>query len=84
MGFPKHIYRQASSMLTQRRQQAELEASQRKQELYVAIPELLDIERQLSDCGRGVIAAVAARQGDARALVEQMKNRSLALQQRRA
>ena len=84
MGFPKHIYRQASSILTQRRQQAELEASQRKQELYFAIPELRDIERQLSDCGRGVIAAVAARTGDARALVEQMKNRSLALQQRRA
>lgn len=84
MGFPKHIYRQASSILTQRRQQAELEASARKQELYTALPELRDIEQQLADCGRGVIAAVAARSGDARALVEQMKTRSLALQQRRA
>ncbi len=83
MGFPKHIYRQASDLLTQRRQNAESEALSRKQELYSALPELRDIERQLSDCGRGVIAAVAARAGDARVLVEQMKNRSLALQERR-
>ncbi len=84
MGFPKHIYRQASSLLTDRRQKAEQEAILRKQELYAALPELRDIERQLSDCGRGVIAAVAARNGDARLLVEQMKERSLALQKRRS
>ena len=84
MGFPKHIYRQAASMLTDRRQKAEQEAIIRKQELYSALPELRDIERQLSDCGRGVIAAVAARNGDARVLVEQMKERSLALQKRRS
>lgn len=83
MGFPKHIYRKATSMLTERRQKAEQEALIRKRELYDAIPELADIERQLSDCGRGVIAAVAAKQGNARLLVEQMKERSLALQTQR-
>lgn len=83
MGFPKHIYRKANSILTDRRQKAEQEALIRKRELYDAIPELADIERQLSDCGRGVIAAVAARSGDARMLVERMKERSLALQAKR-
>lgn len=83
MGFPKHIYRQASSILNDRRQKAESDALIRKQELYSALPELQEIERQLANCGRGVIAAVAAGSGQARQLVEQMKDRSLALQARR-
>ena len=83
MGFPKHIFRKANSILSQRRQEAERLGSKNKYELQEAIPELRDIERQLSDCGRGVIAAVAAQNGNARQIVEQLKNRSLALQQRR-
>lgn len=84
MGFPKHIFRKANQILSQRRQEAEQLAVHQKQELYSAIPELRDIEKQLSDCGRGVIAAVAAQNGDARRIVELMKERSLALQARRS
>ncbi len=83
MGFPKHIYRQATAILSKRKQEAEFQAEEHKRELYSAVPELAEIERQLADCGRGLIAAVAARQGEARAMVEQLKYRSLALQEKR-
>ncbi len=84
MGFPKHIYRQATAILSQRRQEAEYQASVHKAEFYDAVPELRSIEAQLADCGRGVIAAVAARSGDVRMRVEELKLRSLSLQQRRS
>lgn len=83
MGFPKHIFRKANSILSQRRQDAQLKHNDYRAELHHAIPELRDIERELAECGRGVIAAVAAQNGNARLVVEQLKNRSLALQKRR-
>ncbi len=83
MGFPKHIYRQASAILSQRKQEAEFKAEEHKRELHSEVPALAEIESQLSDCGRGLIAAVAARGGNARAMVDQLKYRSLALQEKR-
>ncbi len=82
MGFPKHIYRKANAILSERRQTAQRNAELTKQDLYHAIPQLLDIEKQLSDCGRGLIAAVAAGKSS-RDMVEQLKNRSLSLQEQR-
>ena len=83
MGFPKHIYRKANSILADRRQKAEDLGEQQKEEIYAAIPELRQIEQQLAETGRGVIAAVAARSGDVRQIVESLKQRSLTLQERR-
>lgn len=83
MGFPKQIVRRANAILSQRRQEAERRGAQQKAELYTAIPRLGEIEQELSDCGRGVIAAVAAQSGNARAVVEQMKAKSLSLQAER-
>ncbi len=84
MGFPKHIHRQAKEILAQRRQSAEYQARCNKEALYDAFPELWEIEQKLADCGRSLIAVIAARSGEARAMVEQLKLRSLSLQQRRS
>ena len=84
MGFPKHIYRKANSILNDRRHQAENEHLRHKEDLYAALPELRQIEQQLQEVGRHLIASVASDPQNARQLVEQLKNRSLALQQRRS
>lgn len=84
MGFPKHIYRQANSILLERRHYAEEIGYRQKMEIYSAIPQLQSIEKQLSEIGRNLIASVAAKNGNAREIVEILKQKSLALQEQRS
>ena len=79
MGFPKHIYRKANSILADRRQKAEDLGEQQREEIYAAIPELRQIEQQLAETGRGVIAAVAARSGEALRFIRSIEDDEIRL-----
>lgn len=83
MGYDKRVYAAANEELARRRYRASSEAQAHLAEVYQKIPEISEIDRELSMTGFSVARAVI-QQNDSYQKIEQLRKRNLYLQQRRA
>lgn len=83
MGYDKRIYAAVNDELAQRRYQASLQAQSHLEEVYQKIPEIRQIDRQLSMTGISVARAVIQHE-QSHQIIEQLRRQNLDLQQRRA
>lgn len=80
MGYTKDVYDKANSELENRRFTAEREYAARKDEVFVKLPRIKEIEYELSNIYSKVAKAVLTDKTDARSRLEQIKQNSLKLQ----
>lgn len=84
MGYPKEVYDRAWQQLEAQRRGAEETTDARQEEIGGRIPEVLRINREMALTASSVAKVIASDPGNAPALVEQLKQKSMALQARRA
>ena len=53
MAYKRSVYQRAKEILEERKRTAEAEAEMRRSEVMMKCPELLDIEREMAQCGAG-------------------------------
>lgn len=82
MSYPKEIYLKADRILANRREEAVMNAHNNAQEIVAKLPEVAQIQTQLSKIG-SEIATLFFYQGDPVQKVEELKNRSQALVEKR-
>ena len=82
MPFPKEVYTQASEIIQQRRTQAENDCSRRRGEIFRAVPEIARLEREISNVGLKVSRMVLGAGKNAPALIMQLKQQNLNIQQK--
>ncbi len=83
MGFPKEIYDRASAVLSERRQYAKEQTLVRRQQIYSLLPQIEQIDKQLSQIGMKTIQAVAGAPDELDKILERLKQQSLGLQKQR-
>ena len=83
MGFPKEIYQMASSVLSERRQKAKEVSAHNRQEIYRLVPQIQVYDNKLASIGMRTIQAVASSPDKIEGIIEELKNQSLELQQKR-
>ncbi len=83
MGFPKEIYDRAAAVLSERRQYAKEQTLIRRQQIYALLPQIEQIDRQLSQIGMKTIQAVAGAPDELEQIIERLKTQSLGLQKQR-
>lgn len=82
MGYSKDIYQKAQKILDNKRSRAQLQADERRAQLYEQLPELREIENKLAKTG--LAAAQAAISGEnGPKLIEQLRQNNLDLQKQR-
>ena len=82
MAYSKELFEYGREILNRRRQRAFQTLEERKRELYVCVPRLEQIEKELSMTGYAAIrAAMSGKQGLRQ--LEQIKERNLSLQKER-
>lgn len=84
MGYAKEIYQKAQRALDESRAAAQRDAERRRAALYAELPQLAQIERELSATGLAAAQAAISGGGDAPKLIDELRARNLALQERRA
>ena len=84
MGYAKEIYQKAQRALEESRAAAQQDAQRRRAALYAELPQLGEIERELSATGLAAAQAAIGGGEDAAKLIERLRARNLALQERRA
>ena len=84
MGYAKEIYQKAQRALDESRAAAQQDAQRRRAALYAELPQLGEIERELSATGLAAAQAAIGGGEDAAKLIERLRARNLALQERRA
>ena len=84
MGYAKEIYPKAQRALDESRAAAQQDAQRRRAALYAELPQLGEIERELSATGLAAAQAAIGGGEDAAKLIERLRARNLALQERRA
>lgn len=82
MSYSQEVYSEATEILERRRERANLEAQDRFEEISEKIPELEEIQRQLSRIGLN-ISKVFLFSNDKQADIEKLMAESLALQQKK-
>ncbi len=81
MAFSKEIYTQATAQMQQRRNTAEREAQQRKQEIYQRVPQIAQLQQQLSNTGLRVARSVLGlAPGEASAVIARLEQENQQLQ----
>ncbi len=83
MGYDKRVYAAAREELARRRYEASTQAQAHLDEIHQKIPEIRQIDRELSMTGISVARAVIGR-GNSHEKIEQLRRQNLQLQQRRA
>ncbi len=84
MGYSGEVYTAARSALTERRQAARYISERRREQLYVDIPELEQIERDLILIGAATSKALLSPDADAQSLLGALKEKTDRLERRRA
>jgi DNA replication protein DnaC len=82
MSYSQRIYERANDELERRRDRAQAEQKKRHEEAVKKVPELLKIEKQMSDTGLAVIKAISMG-GDAKSYIEKLAVENLAAQEKR-
>ena len=83
MGYSKEIYRQAWQTLSERREQAQRRAEDRRDELYRELPVLKELNRSLSQTGLEAAKVAIGGGTETPQLIQQLRERNLQLQRRR-
>ncbi len=83
MGYSKEVVRRARERLAQAKADRESETLHHLQEAHRQVPRLCQIDRQLRQTMAQAAQAVFVKGGDAQAIMEQVKQENLALQQER-
>lgn len=84
MPYDKEIYEAAAERLAERRRRAEDENELQKKRIYLKIPRLLEIERELAMTGIRIAKEILANPSQAVSRMEWLKKRNLSLQAERA
>ena len=82
MAYKRSVYQRAKEILDERRQRAEAEAEFRHSEAIMKCPELLEVEREMAQCGADVVKAVGLG-GDVAEYVRSLAVKNLAAQDKR-
>ncbi len=80
MSYSQEIYKTADEKMNERHNSALREADRRKEELYAKNPRLSEIDTELSQIGVETAKAVLTEKGDAKTLINSLKEKSIALQ----
>jgi len=82
MSYSQRTYERAAAELERRRDRAQAEQKRRHDEAVTKIPELLDIEKEMSATGLAVVKAIGMG-GDAQAYIAKLAAQNLAAQEKR-
>lgn len=82
MAYKRSVYLKAKEILDQRKKQAELQAEFRHAEATAKCPEIIEIEREMAQCGADVVKAVGMG-ADVKEYVRNLSVRNLAAQEKR-
>lgn len=82
MAYSQSVYRRATEILERRRERANLAAQERFDEISYKLPQLEDIQKQLSQIGLE-ISKVFLYGGDKKAMIDELMEKSLALQEQK-
>lgn len=80
MSYSQEIYKIADEKMNERHNSALRESDKRKEELYAKNPRLSEIDTELSQIGVETAKAVLTEQGDAKSLINSLKEKSISLQ----
>lgn len=80
MSYSQQIYKKADEKMNERRNNALREADKRKEELYAKNPRLSEIDAELSQVWVETAKAILSENGDTKAVINSLKEKSLALQ----
>ena len=83
MGYPKEIYDKAAAVLSSRRQYAKEQTLVRRKQIYSLLPQIEQLDRQLSQIGLKTVQAVAGAPDELDTIIERLKTQSLGLQKQR-
>ena len=83
MGYPKEIYDKAVAVLSSRRQYAKEQTLVRRKQIYSLLPQIEQLDRQLSQIGLKTVQAVAGAPDELDTIIERLKTQSLGLQKQR-
>ena len=84
MAYDPNVLHRATQRLTERRRLRETESERRRAEIRAALPQVAKLEGELSGTMAGVIAAALRHGSDPAPAIEQLKQKNLELQRRRA
>lgn len=79
MGYSRHIYEKAQNILALRRQNAIQQADKRREEIYLKIPRVKEIERELAQTGYRAAKAVVQGEDTKKQLIK-LRDTNLRLQ----
>ncbi len=82
MNYSRKVYSRAATALERRRSNAEHIQILHRDEAYAKIPELINIDREISSAGAQVIRAIGMGE-NAQSYIEELSKKNLASQQRR-
>ncbi len=82
MSFSKEIYAEATAQMQRRRTEAERQCAIRREEIHLALPEVAQLEQEISHVGLKVSRMVLGAGEKAPALIQQLKEHNLRTQQR--
>lgn len=82
MAYKRSVYQRAKEILDEKKRNAEAEAEYRRSEVMMKCPELLEIEREMAQCGADVVKAVGMG-GDVAEYVRNLAIKNLAAQDKR-
>ena len=83
MAYPKQVHDKAWDTLVQRREQARTTAAGRRAEIAQKLPELAQLERRMASSAAQITKSVVLAPARADALIAQLAQENLALQQQR-
>lgn len=83
MGYPKEIYDKAAAVLSSRRQYAKEQTLVRRKQIYSLLPQIEQLDRQLSQIGLKTVQAVAGAPDELDTIIKRLKTQSLGLQKQR-
>lgn len=82
MNYSRRVYNKAAARLEHRRDKAEREQRQHREEAYAKIPELVSIDREIASAGAEVIRAIGMGE-NAHTFIDELSKKNLAAQRKR-
>ncbi|MCD7776398.1 MAG: ATP-binding protein [Firmicutes bacterium] len=83
MGYKREDYMRANEILGERRREAESRAETRRRELYTSLPEIKEIDRELSRTQSSIIDAIGKGSAGIRERIAEIEEKNSSLQERR-
>lgn len=80
MSYSQEIYKIADEKMNERHNSALREADRKKEDLYAKNPRLSEIDKELSQIGVDTAKAILTEKGDAKSLINALKEKSISLQ----